>query len=127
MKENFSVPFSPSGVPEVQKFVSRKKEIITIKEAFGGDGSQRKVVLLQGLYSFFYECFSRSLQLMSDGYVAIFPFAQHFFCASDLPYDYCTLFSNFSLYRDLHRAITYFPPPFPIRVLELPRPRDSAA
>ena len=49
MKENFSVPFSLSGVPEVQEFVGRKKELITIQEAFRGDGSQRKVVLLQGL------------------------------------------------------------------------------
>ncbi len=49
MKENFSVPFSLSGVPEVQEFVGRKKELITIKEAFRGDGSQRKVVLLHGL------------------------------------------------------------------------------
>ncbi len=49
MKENFSVPFSLSGVPEVQEFVGRKEELIRIKKAFQGNGSQRKVVLLHGL------------------------------------------------------------------------------
>lgn len=49
MKEDFSVPFSLSGVPEVQEFIGRKEELIRIKQAFQGDGSQRKVVLLHGL------------------------------------------------------------------------------
>lgn len=41
--------FSLSGVPEIQKFVGREKEIVSIQEEFRGDGSQRKIVLLQGL------------------------------------------------------------------------------
>ena len=49
MNENFSVAFSLSGVPEVQKFIGRKEELIRIKKAFQGNGSQRKVVLLHGL------------------------------------------------------------------------------
>ncbi len=49
MKKNVSVHFSLSEVPEVQEFVGRKKELTRIKEAFQGDGSQRKVVLLHGL------------------------------------------------------------------------------
>ena len=49
MKENFSVPFSLSAVPEVKEFVGRKDELLRIKKAFQGDGSQRKVVLLHGL------------------------------------------------------------------------------
>ena len=49
MKENFSVPFSLSVVPEVKEFVGRKDELLRIKEAFQGNGSHRKVVLLHGL------------------------------------------------------------------------------
>ncbi len=49
MKENFSVPFSLSGVPEVQEFVGRREELIRIKKAFQGNGSKRKVVLLYEL------------------------------------------------------------------------------
>ncbi len=49
MKENFSVPFGLSGVPEVQEFIGRKEELIGIKKAFQGNGSQRKIVLLHGL------------------------------------------------------------------------------
>ena len=49
IKDNFSIQFSLSGVPELEQFVGRKSELITIKEAFQGDGSQRKVVLLHGL------------------------------------------------------------------------------
>ncbi|MCJ1347902.1 hypothetical protein MMC31_006132, partial [Peltigera leucophlebia] len=49
MKDNFSVPFSLSGVPEAPQFVGRKKELIKIKEEFNCNGSQRKVVVLHGL------------------------------------------------------------------------------
>lgn len=49
MKEDFSIPFSLSGVPEIERFVGRKEELSKIKEAFEGDGSQRKIVLLHGL------------------------------------------------------------------------------
>ena len=49
MKEVFSVPFSLSAVPEVKEFMGRKDELLRIKEAFQGDGSHRKVVLLHGL------------------------------------------------------------------------------
>ncbi|MCJ1348933.1 hypothetical protein MMC31_007166, partial [Peltigera leucophlebia] len=48
-KEKFSVPFSLSGVLEVQEFIGRKEELIRIKKAFQGGGSKRKVVLLHGL------------------------------------------------------------------------------
>lgn len=47
--KDFSVPFSLSGVPEIENFVGREKLLIEIKEAFQGDGSDRKTVLLQGL------------------------------------------------------------------------------
>ncbi|KAA6412799.1 MAG: hypothetical protein FRX48_03791 [Lasallia pustulata] len=49
VKEDFTVPFSLSGIPETQNFVGRKEELAEIKEAFQGDGSQRRVVLLHGL------------------------------------------------------------------------------
>lgn len=49
MKEDFSVPFSLSGAPEVPEFIGRKEELIRLKKAFQGDGSQRKVVVLHGL------------------------------------------------------------------------------
>lgn len=49
MKEDFSVSFSLSEVPEVQEFIGRKEELIKIKKAFQGNGSQCKVVLLHGL------------------------------------------------------------------------------
>ncbi len=49
MRDGFSIPFSLSGVPEVQVFVARKKELIRMKEAFQGDGSHRKVVVLHKL------------------------------------------------------------------------------
>ncbi|SLM38624.1 Tetratricopeptide-like helical domain [Lasallia pustulata] len=49
VKEDFTVPFSLSGIPETQNFVGRKEELVEIKEAFQGDGSQRRVVLLHGL------------------------------------------------------------------------------
>ena len=48
-KENFSLPFSLSGVPEIKQFVGRKEELFKIKEAFQGDGSQLRVVILHGL------------------------------------------------------------------------------
>ena len=48
-KENFSLPFSLSGVPEINQFVGRKEELLKIYEALQGDGSQRKVVILHGL------------------------------------------------------------------------------
>lgn len=47
--EDFSVPFSLSGVPKIEKLVGRGKEMVRIKEAFQGNGSHRKTVLLQGL------------------------------------------------------------------------------
>lgn len=49
MKEDFSIPFSLSGVPEIEQFVGRKEELSTVKDSFQGDGSQRKIVLLHGL------------------------------------------------------------------------------
>jgi hypothetical protein len=49
VKTEFHLPFSLSGVPEVQTFVGRQKELTDIEEAHQGDGSRRKVVLLQGL------------------------------------------------------------------------------
>lgn len=48
-KENFSLPFGLSGVPEVYEFVGRKKELFEIKQEFQRDGLQRKVVVLRGL------------------------------------------------------------------------------
>ena len=47
--EKFSLPFSLSGAPEIEQFVGRKQELFRIKEAFQGEGSQRKVVILHGL------------------------------------------------------------------------------
>lgn len=49
MKEDFSLPFSLSGVPEMHQFVGRKEELYKINEAFQSDGSQREVVILHGL------------------------------------------------------------------------------
>lgn len=49
MKDDFSIPFSLFGVPEIEEFVGRKEELIRIEEAFQDHGSQRKVVLLCGL------------------------------------------------------------------------------
>jgi len=49
VKEDFSIPFSLSGVPEIEQFVGRKEELSTVKDSFQGDGSQRKIVLLHGL------------------------------------------------------------------------------
>ena len=49
MKNNFSIPLSLSGVPEIEQFVGRKAELDKIKDAFQGHGSQQKVVLLCGL------------------------------------------------------------------------------
>ncbi|KAA6410089.1 MAG: nb-arc and tpr domain [Lasallia pustulata] len=49
VKEDFTVPFSLSGIPETENFIGRKEELVQIKEAFQGDGSQRTVVLLHGL------------------------------------------------------------------------------
>ncbi|KAA6406627.1 MAG: TPR repeat protein [Lasallia pustulata] len=49
VKEDFTVPFSLSGIPETEIFVGRKEELAKIKEAFQGDGSQRTIVLLHGL------------------------------------------------------------------------------
>ncbi|MCJ1426602.1 hypothetical protein MMC29_004505 [Sticta canariensis] len=47
--ENFDVSFSLTGVPEIENFVGRDKELIEIKGVFQGDGSHRKTVILQGL------------------------------------------------------------------------------
>ena len=47
--EDFIVAFSLTGVPEVENFVGRDKELVEIKEAFQGNGSHRKTVILQGL------------------------------------------------------------------------------
>jgi hypothetical protein len=49
LKIDFRLPFSLSGVPEVQTFIGREKELTNIGEALQGDGSRRRVVLLQGL------------------------------------------------------------------------------
>lgn len=49
VKENFSVPFSLFGVPEVQELIGRKEELNRIKKSFQGNGLQREVVILHGL------------------------------------------------------------------------------
>ncbi|SLM38087.1 P-loop containing nucleoside triphosphate hydrolase [Lasallia pustulata] len=49
VKEDFTVPFSLSGIPETENFIGRKEELGKIKDALQGDGSQRAVVLLHGL------------------------------------------------------------------------------
>ena len=49
VKEDFTIPFSLSGVATTENFVGRKEELVRIKEAFQGNGSQRTVVLLHGL------------------------------------------------------------------------------
>lgn len=46
---SFSMPFSLSGVPEIEYFVGRSEELNEIKDAFQGDEANRKIVLLQGL------------------------------------------------------------------------------
>jgi hypothetical protein len=43
------MPFSLYGVPEVEEFVGREKELGQMEEALNGDGSVRKIVVLQGL------------------------------------------------------------------------------
>lgn len=48
-QEEFLVRFSLAGVPEAQHFVGRAQELTHLKEEFQGDGSERKVVILQGL------------------------------------------------------------------------------
>lgn len=48
-KGKFSLPFSLSGVPEIEQFVGRKEELTKMKKAFQGDGCQRKSVILHGL------------------------------------------------------------------------------
>lgn len=47
--EDFSVSFSLSGIPEIENLVGREEELAGIKEAFQGNGSHRKTVVLQGL------------------------------------------------------------------------------
>lgn len=49
VKEDFSIPFSLSGVPEIEQSVGRGEELDQIKEAFQGNGSHRRTVVLQGL------------------------------------------------------------------------------
>lgn len=49
MKEDFSIPFSLVGAPEIPEFVGRKKEFSDIEEAFDSDKSQHHVVVLHGL------------------------------------------------------------------------------
>lgn len=49
MKEDFSLPFSLDGVPEIHQFVGRKEELRQMNEAFQGNGPKRKVVTLHGL------------------------------------------------------------------------------
>ncbi len=49
MKEDFSIPFSLSEAPEIEQFVSRKKELGKIKDWFQDDESQRKIVRLHEL------------------------------------------------------------------------------
>lgn len=49
MKEDFSVPFSLSGIPEIEQFVGRREELDKVEKAFQDVGSRRKVVLLHGL------------------------------------------------------------------------------
>jgi AAA+ ATPase superfamily predicted ATPase len=43
------MPFSLYGVPEVEEFVGREKELGQMEGALNGDGSVRNVVVLQGL------------------------------------------------------------------------------
>ncbi|MCJ1425603.1 hypothetical protein MMC29_003503 [Sticta canariensis] len=45
----FSVPFSLSGVPETELFIGREEEIDMVKAAFRGGASCRRIVTLQGL------------------------------------------------------------------------------
>lgn len=47
--EDFSIPFSLSGISETQHFVGRKEELSKMNETFRGDGSHRKTIVLQGL------------------------------------------------------------------------------
>ncbi|PQE27753.1 hypothetical protein CJF31_00009986 [Rutstroemia sp. NJR-2017a BVV2] len=44
-REDFSVVFSLSNVPDIQHFVARKTELVEIHKALSGDGSRRTVVL----------------------------------------------------------------------------------
>ena len=48
-KEDFSVPFNLFGIPAIENFVGRKKDLIRVREAFHGGKSRRKIVLLHGL------------------------------------------------------------------------------
>jgi tetratricopeptide (TPR) repeat protein len=49
MPDIYSMPLSLYGVPEIEDFVGRKEELSHIEDAFHGDGSERSVVVLQGL------------------------------------------------------------------------------
>jgi hypothetical protein len=49
VNDYFAIPFSLYGVPEVEEFIGREKELSQMEEALHGDGSERTVVVLQGL------------------------------------------------------------------------------
>jgi ATP/maltotriose-dependent transcriptional regulator MalT len=44
-REDFSIAFSLSDVPEIEEFVAREEELIEIHRMLRGDGSRRTVVL----------------------------------------------------------------------------------
>ena len=44
-RDDFSVTFSLSDVPEIEKFVAREEELAEIHRMLRGDGSRRTVVL----------------------------------------------------------------------------------
>ncbi len=44
-RDDFSVAFNLSNVPEIEHFVGREEEIAEIRKTLGGDGSRRTVVL----------------------------------------------------------------------------------
>ena len=46
---DFTVPFSLKGVPQAEHFVGHESELEQIKQAFQGDGSERRIVVIHGL------------------------------------------------------------------------------
>jgi hypothetical protein len=47
--DEFSLPFSLYGVPEIEEFVGRTVELSKIEKAFQRNGSERTIVVLHGL------------------------------------------------------------------------------
>ena len=48
-REDFSVSFSLSDVPEIEQFVAREEELAEIHRTLRGDGDSRRTVVLHGL------------------------------------------------------------------------------